>query len=159
MPDLKIRFITESDFVSRAIRWVTFSDFSHVEIELPDGTFLGAHAGAGVQIRPANYCHPTFERRYAIPLSPAHYDEAMLCARGAIGTRYNYADVCGLFFHRNITVKGRMICSQFVFNVLYAGGVKALNVLPQYDFRVTPDILHLAPIFIGRCYFQTAVPK
>lgn len=159
MPDLKIRFITESDFVSWAIRWVTFSDFSHVEIELPDGTFLGAHAGKGVQIRPADYCQPSFERRYAIPLSQANYDAAMLYARNSIGTLYDYADIFGLLFRRNLTTKGRMICSRYLFDVLVAGGVRALNILPQYDFKATPDIIHLAPVFIGKCYMQTAVPK
>jgi hypothetical protein len=150
MADLRIRFITESGFVSWAIRWVTFSEFSHVEIGLPDGTWLGAHAGTGVQIRPADYCKPTFERRYAIPLTQPAYDAGMKYALAQIGTPYNYADIAGLLFHRNMSGKGRAICSQFVFDVMGAAGLAPLNVLAGYDFRVTPDILHLAPIFIGK---------
>jgi len=145
--------------VSWAIRGVTFSEFSHVEIELPDGTFLGAHAGTGVQIRPANYMKPTFERRYAIPMGEDAYNRALYYAKAQIGSAYNYADITGLLFHRNITKKGRLICSQYVFDVMEAGSLEVLNVLSAYDFRVTPDILHLAPIFIGKQYLQTAVPK
>jgi hypothetical protein len=152
MPDLLIRFITESDFVSWAIRWVTYSEFSHVEMELPDGTWLGAHAGTGVQIRPADYCKPTFERRYAIPLSQPAYDAGMKYALAQIGTGYNYLDICGLLFHHNMTTKGRKECAQLMFNVMVAFEIQPLNILPGYDFRVTPDILHLAPIFIGRIY-------
>ena len=158
MPDLKIRFVTEKGFVSASIRYVTFSEFSHVELELPDGTFLGAHAGTGVQIRPANYMKPTFERRYAVSLGEDAYNRAMYYAKTQIGSAYNYADITGLLFHRNITKKGRMICSQFVFDVMESGSLEVLNVLSAYDFRVTPDILHLAPIFIGKMYLQTARP-
>jgi hypothetical protein len=159
MPDLKIRFITESDAVSAAIRFVTFSEFSHTEIELPDGSFLGAHAGSGVQIRPANYCKPTFERGYALPVDDEKYAQAMKYAHSCIGYSYNYTDIVGLLFHHNLTSKGRVICSQFVFDVMTVAGIQSLNVLQAYDFRVTPDILHLSPVFIGKQYLQTAVPK
>jgi hypothetical protein len=158
MPDLRIRFVTESGFVAGAIRWVTFSEFSHTELELPDGTWLGAHAGSGVQIHPANYYNSVFERRYAIPLAQTNYDAAMKYALAQIGTPYNYSDIAGLLFHRNMTGKGRAICSQFVFDVMQAGGLQPLNVLSGYDFRVTPDTLHLSPLFIGRAYLQTEKP-
>jgi len=159
MVELKIRFITTRGFVSWAIRRVTFSEFSHVEIELPDGTFLGAHAGDGVQIRATDYCTPLFERRYSLLIPEVRYQVGMEFARSKIGTQYNLPDIVGLFFHSHLTSPGKLICSQFVFEVLLEMGIKALNVLGPYSYLVTPDSLHLSPIFIGKCYFQTERPK
>ena len=155
----RVRFITEPGFVSWAIRRVTFCEFSHVEIVSEDQqSYIGAHAITGIQERSACYCEPSFERRYAIPVTDEQLRRGMAYARSKIGLPYNYADIAGLFLHRNITTKGRAICSQFVFNAFEAMGVYPLNVLAAYDFRVTPDTLHLSPIFIGKCYFQTGEP-
>ncbi len=159
MADFKVRFITESGFVSWAIRRATNCVFSHVEIETPSGTFLGAHLHGGVQDRPSDYCKPTFERRYSIPVTDEQYARGMAFARSKIGTNYNSLDILGLLFHAPLTSPHALICSQFVFETFIEMGMKPLNVLLSYSFEVTPDILHLSPIFIGRCYLQTAVPK
>lgn len=157
MPDLIVRFVAEKDPISAAIRYVTFSDFSHVELGLPDGTWLGAHAWGGVRIRAVDYLKPSLERVYAVPVP--YYDQAMSYARGKIGTRYNFLDLAGLLVHYPLTSPYRLICSQFVFEVMIEAGVKPLNVLSAYSYRVTPTILHLSPIFIGRCIRQTARPQ
>jgi hypothetical protein len=157
MTDFKLRFITAPGFVSWSIRQVTFSEFSHVEMLSSSGqSWIGAHAGTGVEARPLNYCVPTFERRYAIPVTDEQFAAGQAYMRSKIGTPYNYADIAGLLLHRNITTRGRAICSQFGFDTFYAMRIVALNILPGYDFRATPDILHLAPILSGRCYFETA---
>lgn len=160
MAVFRVRFIAEADAVSWAIRVATFSEFSHVEIVSEDQrAYIGARALTGIHERPADYCKPSFERRYAIPVTDEQLRRGMAYASSKIGTRYNYADIAGLFLHRNITTKGRAICSQFVFNAFEAMGVYPLNVLAAYDFRVTPDTLHLSPMFIGKCYFQTKACK
>jgi uncharacterized protein YycO len=160
MADFRIRFIAEKGFVSWAIRQTTFSEFSHVELLSEDGlSWIGAHAGLGVQARTLNYCTPSFERRYSIPVDQEQLNAGMAYARSKIGTPYNYADIAGLLFHRNISTKGRSICSQFVFDTFVVMGIEPLNTLLGYDFRVTPDILHLSPILIGHCYFETVKPS
>ena len=159
MATFRLRFIAEPSFVSWAIRRVTFSEFSHAEILSADGqSWIGAHAGSGVQARSLDYCKPSFERRYAIPVTDAQMSVGMAYAQSKIGTPYNYADIAGLLFHHNISTKGRAICSQFAFDTMVATSMLPLNVLGTYDFRVTPDILHLSPLLIGNCYFQTGKP-
>lgn len=157
-PSFKIRFLTEPDFISRAIRGVTFSEFSHVEIETDAGTFIGAHSDGGVQERPADYCKPSFERRYAIPVTAEQKGLMMAYAESKIGTPYNFKDIVGLLLHHDLTSDGRAICSQFVFQTARAGGLSLLNVLPGYANLVTPETLHLSPYLIGRCYLETKVP-
>ena len=159
MPELRIRFVTESDFVSRAIRWVTFADFSHVELELPDGTYLGAHASGGVQIRPADYMKPSLERVYALDVSEGGYTAAMTLAYGLIGTHYSFADILGILFRSRFHhIPHGLICSWFVLDVMSAAGIYPLNVLGKYSYKVTPTMLHLSPVFIGKCVRQSARP-
>ena len=157
-PNLIVRFVTQGGFVADAIRKVTFSQFSHAEIGTETGTWIGAHDDGGVQERPADYYSATFERRYAIPMSAEQYAAAMAYARSKIGVKYDFEDILGLLIHRDMSADGTEICSMFVFQVLLAAGIQALNVLNQYSNLVTPDTLHLSPIFIGRCYYETSKP-
>ena len=157
MPNLIVRFVTQGGFVSGAIRRVTFSEFSHAEISTETGTWIGAHDDGGVQERPADYYKATFERRYAVPLSDNQYAAAMAYARSKIGTPYSFADIAGLLFREEWGEASHgMICSSFVFNVLLAGSIVPLNVLEKYSYLVTPDTLHLSPIFIGKCVYETS---
>lgn len=53
---ITLRFVTDSDLVSQAIRGGEMGFWaSHVECKMPDGTLLGAHYSGGVQARAAGY--------------------------------------------------------------------------------------------------------
>ncbi len=159
MPDLIVRFVTEKDFISTGIRWVTYSDFSHVELGLPDGTWLGAHASGGVQIRLANYMIPSLERVYALPVSDLAYAQGLDYAKSKIGTTYSVSDIGRIFFRSHATKSPHgLICSWFVIDTLNTAGLYPLNVLANYNFKITPDMLHLSPIFRGKMIRQSAVP-
>ena len=152
---LRIRFITERGFVSWGIRAVTFSEFSHAELVSEDEQrYIGARSDGGVQDRPADYCKPIFERRYAIPCTDEQLAKTMAYARSKIGTPYNFKDIVGLLFHHDLATKGKFICSMFVFQSAWEGGLMMLNVLPDYANLVTPDSLHLSPLLIGKCYYS-----
>jgi hypothetical protein len=149
---VRIRFIRCGGFISWAIAHVTGSLFSHVEFGTPAGTWIGAHIGDGIQERPANYCTPKLEFVYEIPCTI--YQERLLLAsaRGKIGTKYNTLDILGLLFQiRSLRSSKRDICSQFCTGELLRvfGAAKVLNVLESWDYRITPETLHLSPIFVG----------
>ena len=78
----------------------------------------------------------------------------MAWARSKVGTPYDFEDIVGLLFHHNLSTKGRMICSMFVYLAALQGGIEMLNVLPQYANLVTPDPLHLSPLLIGKSYYS-----
>lgn len=150
-----LRFIRTPGFVTSAICFVTNSLFDHCEMGIEeDGkvvSWIGAHAGTGIQLRPANYCLPTFERRYAIPVSDSGYAAWRTYVFKSIGVRYDYGDILGLLIHaRGMTSAHRMICSQFCLNALRTAGINMLNVLPKWAHLVTPETLHLSPVLIGR---------
>ena|ERR1700744_1986814 len=154
MGQFRIRFITETDVISDAIRLVTFSEWSHTEIMTDEGTYIGAHSDGGVQERPADYTKVSRERRYSIPVSDWAQEEIMKFARSKIGTPYDFEDIAGLFLHHDLTEKKTEICSMFVLEAAMAGGLQMLNVLPGYTNLITPEMLHLAPCLIGKCIYS-----
>lgn len=152
MPSLTIRFINEPGILYRIIDWETDSLFVHTEGLGRDGqSWVGAHAGTGVQSRPHDWCKPTFERRYALTVTDEQYEAAMQFMDSKIGCPYNYSDIIGLALHsRKGASDHEIICSAFMLLWLMAAGFEPLNVLPEYNFLITPETLHLSPIFIGK---------
>ncbi len=156
---LTLRFIAERDLISAAIREVTFSEWSHVELLTPENTWLGAHADGGIAVRHFDYANPDRERRYSLPVTVDQLERILAYARSQIGTRYNFEDIAGLLLHRNLTQNNRQICSMFVFEALWQGGLRMLNVLPGFSNLVTPETLHLSPLLIGQCTYEFPVAK
>jgi hypothetical protein len=149
---LTIRFINEPGIVSRLITWTTDSLFCHTEGLGRDGqSWVGAHAHTGVESRPHDWCKPTFERRYAIPVTDDQYEAAMRFMDSKIGCLYNYKDIVGLAIHKRIGASDHEIeCATFMLSWLMAAGLWPLNVLESFAYLVTPETLHLSPIFIGK---------
>ncbi len=154
MPDtpyITVRFIANHTFLSWSIRRLTGSLFSHVELGTPEGTWIGALAD-GIKERPANYCSPFREYVYHIPCTAQEQAYLLSTARAAIGTSYNKMDIVGLALGlRKVVGKKGEICSWFGVDELIKtlGARRVLNVLPGWEYRVTPETLHLSPIFIG----------
>lgn len=151
-PHIIVRFITMDEIFSDAIRKITGSLFSHVEYGTPDFTWIGSHDRGGVQERKFDYCNPTREYVYAIPCEEVILHAAVSWMRGSIGTPYNYRDIIGLLFQaRTLTNPHRLICSQFVCEGLlnFFGPKRVLNVELNWTYRISPETLHLSPIFAG----------
>lgn len=157
---ITVRFIYCGGFVGKSILWTTNSLWSHVEFGTDKG-WLGAHAGSGIQERLPDYCRPQREAVYALPCTPDEETELLTWARSFIGTKYNYATIAGILFrNRHWTSPGRFICSQFVVDGLLQvfGARRVLNVLSddKYTALITPETLHLSPIFVGHLLRKTA---
>lgn len=155
MAYFKLRFINNPGLIGKLIDWETNSLMDHAEIETETGTWIGAHASGGVEERAADYCSPTWERRYSIPCSQTQLDLAMAYARSKIGTPYDFADIFGLLLHnRHFNTKKAAICSMFVLTAAIHGEIKMLNVLPEFAYLITPETLHLSPLLIGNCTYH-----
>lgn len=157
MPNLTIRFINARDIVSKLVSGETFSLICHTEgLNRAGDAWIGAHAFTGVEARPLDWCkNLTWERRYSIPVSDEQYESAMEYMEQSIGIKYNYRGILGLLFHnRRWNNQSRMDCSEFMFRWLWAGGKMSLNVAAGYQWRVTPETLHLSSLLIGRCVYR-----
>lgn len=157
MPYIHLRFITEQDFVSDAIRFVTHAPNrapSHVEFGLDNDThFLGAHIDGGVKLREAGYDNPSWERRYAIPCTQQQYDIWHAFVMAQVGKPYDTVDIASILLDKDWHNKDKWICSELVVAALEVAGIFLLNVLPQFTSRIDPDKAHLSPLLIGHSYF------
>lgn len=157
-PRVRVRFITADGFVSSGIRWVTNSLWSHVEFGTPIGTWIGAHADGGWMERPANYCTPTREAMYDIPCTQEIMDAHLKRIRAMVGQMpYNKLDIVGLLIkNRKLSTPHALICSQGATEelIMRFGSARVLNVLMGFEYLITPETLHLSPIFVGRRVFQ-----
>ena len=158
MTTFRIRFINSGkSFVGRGIDWVTNSLMDHTEIIMDSGDYLGARSSGGVMIRKPDYCKVTWERRYAIPCTDTQYNQIMAFATSKIGVKYNFSDIAGLLFkNRHLNNPNELMCAQFNLESAQAGGLEMLNVLPDYDYLITPEILHLSSLLRGNCFYRYA---
>ena len=157
MPCIRGRFIASPGFTGWYIRHWTGSLFQHFEFGTQKGTWIGAHIGSGIQERPANYCNPTLSYVYEIPCTQQEEDFAEAWMRSKIGTKYNVRDIIGLAIQkRTLTSLHELICSQFGIDglLIFFGPKRALNVLPDWTYRITPEVLHLSPIWTGNRVFK-----
>lgn len=149
METIIIRFVTESDPVSASIRAFTWSNFSHVEFILDDGTALGAHAKGGVAIRPIDYAKFTNEERYKILVSPEQKRDILAYAHSQVGKPYDYTDIIGIVLHRDWRAEDHWICSELVAAAFEKGGLPLLYAPIDKVNRITPGDVYLTPYIIG----------
>lgn len=153
MKTLTIRFIGSSDVVSHLIEWTTNSLWCHTEALSRDGQcWVGAHAGTGVQARPLNWCKDTTRQAvYALPVSYDEYERAMTWLASKVGEPYDYKAIVGLALHNRVGYSDQeLICSAFMTEWLMTAGLQPLNCLEHYSYLITPETLHLSPLFIGK---------
>lgn len=151
--ELVIRFIGAHDAMGRLIQLATNSLWCHTEALSRDGAqWIGAHAFTGVQARPLNWCDPSREALYALPVSAAMYDRSMtwLEEQARIRRKYDYKGIFGLALHRRLHAGGALDCSNLMLRYMWQAGLQPLNCLEGFAYLVTPETLHLSPVFIGR---------
>jgi uncharacterized protein YycO len=111
-----------------------------------------------VQARPLGWCNPTRERQYAVPVTQKAYNAAYDWLETKIGTPYDYRDIVGLILKRRIWSGNRVICSALMTEFMQQAGLQPLNVLQGgWAALITPESLHLSPLFIGRCIHKITV--
>ncbi len=150
-PCITVRFVANHSLVSAAIRHVTGSLFSHVEGGTPQGTWIGALAD-GIKERPADYCKPFREYTYRVPCTQEQADRFVALLRSKIGTKYNFRDILGLALGiRGLNNPTDDICSELLTWALIETlePCRVLNVESGWEYRVTPEMLHLSPLFVG----------
>ena len=156
MPNLTMRFIRTKGIVSWLICFITFSYEDHVEAKNRAGdAWVGAHAGTGIETRSLDWADKDllWSREYTLPCTDEQYERAMTFQESAIGTKYNYLGCLGVFLRsRKLNDPERKDCSEHCFEFLTAAFQKPpMNIRPESSWAGTPEMLHSAAIFIGKC--------
>lgn len=139
------QFSTDNDLESRAIRWATGGDFSHVDLVLPDG-LLGARAKGGVQLRPFDY--KTFTSKVRVSCEVPFESAALAFAKSQIGKPYNFGAIRDMLLHRQRQFTfspPSWYCDELIYGIVSAGGVQLLNT--SNPLGLTPWEVYLSPLW------------
>ena len=134
MSKVWLRFITDPGISSWAIRWFTWSDWSHVDFVLRDGRFLGARLDGGVQIRPHDYIKPSKFRYAFVEVPDAR--KVYGWATTQVGKPYDWKAIMGFLPRIEWHDPHAWFCSELV----AAGFERAGHpIVDRASFRVTPQ--------------------
>lgn len=122
---------------SWAIRTWTWCPYSHVDIVLPDGRWLGARMSGGVQIR------DPYPVSRAVRLACDMPDDFLDVAKSMVGRKYNWLPLIGIPLHLDLGERGEEFCDQFVLEVAHKVGRPLLRGKPSI---LTPRDLLLSPL-------------
>lgn len=143
------QFSTEAGISSWLLRWFTHSHFSHVDIQLSDGSLIGARLSGGVRLRPSNYAKFTRIERIAIDVSETEYAAAIDWLYSKIGTKYDIKAIFAFMFNRNWRDMKRLFCSEYYIDLLEY--LKKIRVRTPAN-RITPNDAYLLAYTIGYEY-------
>jgi uncharacterized protein YycO len=133
---ITLQFSAQAKPGSWLIRKFSWSDYSHVDFVLPDGTLLGATGSKGVAIRqPDAYSACD---RFVVDAPASVLD----IAASQIGKPYDWPAILGFVAQHNWQDENAWFCSEFVFWALNQSGVALLRA-PKH--RITPRDLLLSP--------------
>lgn len=150
MATFRIRFVNSNDFIGAAIDILSNGPVDHVEFDSGSG-WIGAHYQDGVQNRPYDYMNPSREFVFELEVEDDVYAEAMAWANSKINTPYNFGAIASILFHdASLNQGGRLICSQYGYEMLLQLGFTPLNRDVIHPHDVTPAGLMLSPIFDGK---------
>lgn len=140
---IQLRFCRNKGIVSRLIRLITWSEYSHVEFVTIDG-YLGALVNGGVQVRSFFYApHNEFVYRH-IDCTPEQEKVALSYARSQVGKPYDITAILGIMMHRDWRSPKAWFCSELCFAACEAGGIQLLREIPEN--RVTPQDIFISPL-------------
>ena len=134
---ITVQFSRKRDPFSALIRWFTWSEFSHVDIVLPDGRLLGATALGGVQIRTPEKFEAVEQFTVEAP------DDVVKIASLEVGKPYDWTGIFGIVGRRNWQDPDRWFCSELVAWAFQKAGCPLLR--SPRSHRITPRDLLLSP--------------
>jgi uncharacterized protein YycO len=140
-----IQLVTEDSFASKLIRYFTNSEFSHVDLVMPDGGLLGARLDGGVQIRPDNYAKFTKLARFNIDLPADTAAKLFIFATAQVGKKYDSSGIINFFTqNRNWREDDSWFCSELIAAAFEHAGYPLFNPFVVAE-RITPRDLTLTP--------------
>ncbi|MBX9687082.1 MAG: hypothetical protein K2X27_10295 [Candidatus Obscuribacterales bacterium] len=139
-----LRFITSNSVVSQAIRAVTWSEYSHVDLIVKSNAglaLLGAQAD-GVKLRTWNYCQPTKILNLYADVPDKAGEQVFEFTHAQIGKPYDYTALVGNLLHRDWQEDDSWFCSELIAAAFDKAGYPLLNGSAN---RITPGMLLRSP--------------
>lgn len=136
-----------TSWVSKAIRWQTFSDYSHAAIWLPDGQVIEAWHKGGVAVHDSlGAVHKPGTEVDLFRVEGVWWEKAIASAMMHVGQGYSFSNIFRLALRwgePECRHPEKLICSQLVFMAVQDGGVNLLTrICPS---RVSPRDIGISP--------------
>jgi uncharacterized protein YycO len=139
-----LQLSTQADIGSKFIRYMTDSDFSHVDLVLPDGSLLGARTDGGVKIRKAGYAKFSKIAIYQADVPDEVGAKIYEFARAQVGKKYDKTGIVNFFIqNRNWRETDSWFCSELAAAAFAQAGWHLFN--PEVSIgRITPRDITLS---------------
>lgn len=131
-------------FISKAIRTITHSKYSHVEFLFENDITFGSREFEGVKMRTLAsfnnpeifyFCNP--DTRETIEITDELNNKIWELLEDVVGESYDYGGIFGYLLNKpNMHKNNKWFCSELVFYVCKKVGLKLSN--RQEDFYVSP---------------------
>ena len=155
------QFSTEAGLGSAAIRYLSGSSVSHVDLVVPEdmrvgmvwlkkGWLLGARLQGGVQQRPPNYAKFTCTVRVGVQVPDVK--AAYAFAVRQLGKPYNKRAIVDFFLHRDRKFtpdQPAWFCDELNYQIVAAGGLQLLDT--ENPLNLTPQEELLSPYWKRLC--------
>lgn len=150
---MRLALYKGSGLISKTICWHTRSDFSHVGIELADGSIIEAWHKGGVRQRPSllDGMEKTVRvdvLEFVAPITQTQEEAAESFLKAQLGKKYDWRAIGG-FLTRNTTAEDRRnsdrwICSELAF----VACAKADRLLQERKaaWMINPDHVSMSPL-------------
>ena len=143
---------------SRVIEWFTHGAYSHAAWVCADGTVVSALAGQGVIRTPdldAAHTDGTPIEIYSVP--GVDYARADAWAATQLGKPYDYRGLFGYLTRKDYQNPAAWFCSEYVFQIVRAGGVELLARVESW--QVVPTLLACSPLMVADMCRKTFDPS
>jgi len=142
MPIIRLQFSSQSNNIfSTLVRWRDWSDYSHVDLIMPDGRLIGAYSN-GVVI---GYPHIVSNKIIvSIVVTQEQADKIYKGAMSQLGKPYDYAGIFGFVTNRDWQEDDSWFCSELIAWIFKEAGINLL----RFDniSRISPADLLLSPL-------------
>ena len=139
---MQLLFTRRRHLGSWLIRFVTWSEYSHVDIILHDQSLIGAIAPNGVVKHSMDKRLSMASKALIMELPVNSFQDAKAYALSQLGKKYDWLGVIGIGLHRNWQEEDKWSCAELVAKVLSEGGQKPFD--SKFYNRITPqDLLML----------------
>lgn len=140
-------FMRSGSVISRAVRFVTWGEYSHVALQTPERTVIESMDGIGVREFPIgiDYCGlpykngtvvDVYEFKQIIPKSLIN------SIRAEVGKKYDMWGVFSFLLRKKMQEPDRWFCSELIAKKFEQAGLPLLN-LPAY--KIDPSLLAATP--------------
>lgn len=141
---IQLQFSTDSSLEAALIRAYCHSWCSHVDVLLPDKTFLGSTSDGGVKIRPANYSNFTQTLVVNIPCTDDQTQKFNQFCWAQLGKPYDWTALFAMVSGGHTWDRGSAwYCSELITAGLQRAGIVKRKLALRSD-RIDPgDLLFL----------------